>query len=67
MFKKTILAFLCKYFFILSAAADGWNIIYIGGNQFTFFENINKKKVITSNNFINLYKHKILDKMYMCL
>lgn len=67
MLKKTILAFLCKYFFILKAAADGWNIIYIGGNQFTFFENINKKKAISSINFIDLYKHKILDNMYMSL
>ena len=34
--KKIILNFIYKFFCILKAAADGWIVRYIGGNQFEF-------------------------------
>ena len=40
--QELLLHFLRKYFFILKAAADGWRIRYIGGNQFQFFSTIPK-------------------------
>ena len=33
---KIIVDFLEKFFFILNAAAKGWNVKYIGGNKFKF-------------------------------
>lgn len=40
-----LLKFLKKYFFILKAAADGWRIRYIGGNQFEFYSSVNNSLV----------------------
>lgn len=43
LLKELLLLFLRKYFFILKAAADGWRIRYIGGNQFQFISTIPKQ------------------------
>jgi hypothetical protein len=46
--KKIILNFIYKFFCILKAAADGWIVRYIGGNQFEFmyYKQKNKQKNI---------------------
>lgn len=51
---KYILNFLTKYLFILKAAADGWRVKYIGGNQYEFYKS--KKNIISCKHF--LYKYK---------
>jgi hypothetical protein len=43
--RKALLSFLSKYFFILKAAAEGWRIAYQGGNKFVFYHN---KQGVTS-------------------
>lgn len=51
--------FIKKYIFILKAAADGWRIRYIGGNQFEFYSSdhytIASKKFPDSMTFLNKY------------
>jgi hypothetical protein len=37
---KLLLKFLRKFFFILRAAADGWRVIYRGGNVFDFYNQV---------------------------
>lgn len=67
MFNRVIISFLYKYFFILKAAADGWIISYIGGNKFTFCENVNNRKSLECNEFIDLYKNNLLNNIYINL
>lgn len=59
--KNMILTFLCKFFFILKAASDGWCINYIGGNKFTFMDSLKNKRLISEDNFLNIYKNKFLE------
>lgn len=54
--KSDILKFICKFFFILKAASEGWIVNYIGGDKFEFYKNKNKKLVNnTLNEFIKNY------------
>lgn len=59
--KNVILTFLCKYFFILKAASDGWCIAYTGGDTFTFVDKLKNKKILSEDNFLNIYKNKFLE------
>lgn len=36
LLRTLVFPFLQKYYFILKAAAHGWKINYLGGNQFSF-------------------------------
>lgn len=56
--KKIIIDFLKKYFFILKAASDGWRISYIGGNQYKFYNNLDKsilQNTYNTNDFLSKY------------
>lgn len=56
---ELVVSFLHKFFFILKAAAEGWRIIYIGGNQFEFYKaNINHTQA--SRDFIDKYKCSLM-------
>jgi hypothetical protein len=53
-----IVNFLSKYLFILKAAADGWRVIYTGGNKFEFYKNnYSKQDDIPPNDFVKRYLH----------
>lgn len=54
-----LLQFLEKYFFILKAAADGWIVQYIGGNQFTFSKLFNKKNAWSTADFLSKYRYNL--------
>lgn len=55
-FRRALIKLLSKYFFILKAAADGWRVFYIGGDQFTFTQPLNKKHIFDSEVFIKKYR-----------
>lgn len=60
---NVLIDFLKKYYFILKAAADGWRINYIGGNQYKFLKNIDcitktQSEVLTTSGFVDNYKLK---------
>lgn len=62
--RNFVVSFLYKYFFILKAAAEGWRITYIGGNQFQFYKTpvqprFNKHPK-TSLDFIKRYKCSLI-------
>lgn len=56
-----LLKFLKKYLFILKAAADGWRVRYIGGNQFEFYSithyTIANKKFPDIKTFLKKYEY----------
>jgi uncharacterized protein YutD len=58
MYRKVIIGFLIKYFFILKAAAEGWRVTYDGGNTFEFVHNL--RNAYGKENFINRYTNIIL-------
>lgn len=55
-----LLNFIKKYLFILKAAADGWRIRYIGGNQFEFYASVNHANEFPDTHaFVNKYISKL--------
>jgi hypothetical protein len=60
-FKRTLIKLLSKYYFILKAAADGWRVFYIGGDQFTFTRPLGEKRVLDSDTFIQNYRCSLFD------
>jgi hypothetical protein len=53
---NVLLNFVCKFYFILKAAADGWNVLYVGGNDFKFYKKLGKKPPPSTPSFIAEYK-----------
>ena len=59
LLNNIIKKFLLRYFFILNAAAQGWTIRYIGGDQFKFYKTKNKK-IKSIKNFINQFRYELV-------
>jgi len=62
-FRTLILPFLQKYFFVLGAAAQGWKITYLGGNQFSFKKRLGDT-IDSSTQFIQKYCHPALSQIH---
>lgn len=61
-----VFPFLQKYYFILAAAAHGWKIKYLGGNQFSFTKRLADSTLTTldsSAQFIQKYCHPTLTQL----
>ena len=55
MIASPVQKFIAKFFFILKAAADGWIVRYIGGDQFEFYKKKTKQSVSSTGEFLQAY------------